>query len=94
MLVSVLSIFSILIANAVFECINILQGEDKTLTVDAMPDILKDALAVSFDQSIGHDFLDDAEERYYYYVGLNVHIVVKKDRIKPEKTHVLLPHLS
>ena len=57
------------VANAVFECINILQGEDKTLTVDAMPDILKDALAVSFDQSIGHDFLDDAEDRYEYYTS-------------------------
>ena len=51
---------------AVHDCIHILEDTDSS-SPDAMPDILKEALAVSFDQSVGHDFLEDAEERYDFY---------------------------
>ena len=52
--------------NAVMDSINILDGkggQDK----GAIPDILSKALAVSFDTHIGHDFLEDSDERYEYY---------------------------
>ena len=34
---------------------------------EAIPGILSDALAVSFDNHIGHDYIDDAENRYEWY---------------------------
>lgn len=52
--------------NAIMESIQILNGT----TVNgkgSIPTILSDALAVSFDTNIGHDFLDDAEKRYEFY---------------------------
>ena len=39
-------------------------GKDDTKGRDAIPTILSDALAVSFDTHIGHDYLNDYEERY------------------------------
>ena len=46
--------------------INILDGKtDKTK--NAIPQILSDALAVSFDTNVGHDFLEDADSRYEFY---------------------------
>ena len=55
------------VANAVYECITILEDDNKKLSMDSMPDILKEALGVSFDQSVGHDLIADAEERYDFY---------------------------
>jgi replicative DNA helicase len=53
------------IYNAIMSSITILDGKtDKTK--NAIPQILSDALAVSFDTNIGHDFLEDAESRYEY----------------------------
>ena len=52
--------------NAIMDGIQILDGagdEDK----GALPQMLSDALSVSFDNHIGHDFIDDAEERYDFY---------------------------
>ena len=52
--------------NAIRESIKILdKSTDKTK--DAIPGILQDALAVSFDAKIGHDFLDDTETRFDLY---------------------------
>jgi len=52
--------------NAIMESITIIDGKsDKGR--GALPSILSDALAISFDPHIGHDFLDDAEARYEYY---------------------------
>ena len=45
--------------NAILKSISIIDGRDKTLTQDALPSILSDALAVSFDSHVGHDYLDD-----------------------------------
>lgn len=52
---------------AIMESISILDGDDQKLTKEAIPKLLQDALSVSFDPSIGHDYVDDAESRYDYY---------------------------
>jgi archaellum biogenesis ATPase FlaH len=53
--------------NAVLEGIKILDKKDKERSPEAIPSILADALAVSFDNHIGHDYLNDSEERYQWY---------------------------
>jgi replicative DNA helicase len=53
--------------NGVLSAIRIIDGNDKNQTKDAIPSILSDALAVSFDNHIGHDYLDDHNERYDFY---------------------------
>lgn len=55
------------IYNAVLNSISILDGADKTNDKGAIPKILSDALSVSFDNSVGHDYLEDAASRYEYY---------------------------
>jgi replicative DNA helicase len=55
------------IYNGVVESISILDGKNKALDKGAIPKILSDALGVSFDQNIGHDFIEDFESRYEYY---------------------------
>lgn len=53
--------------NAILSSIKIIDGGDKVQTKDAIPSILSDALAVSFDNHIGHDYIDDHESRFDYY---------------------------
>jgi archaellum biogenesis ATPase FlaH len=53
--------------NAILNSISIIDGRDKEHTKDAIPTILSDALAVSFDSHVGHDYLDDYESRYEFY---------------------------
>ena len=52
---------------AVLESISILDGKNKTAEKGAIPKILSDALAVSFDSSVGHDYLEDSDARYEFY---------------------------
>ena len=52
---------------ALMEAIGIADGQDEKKNRDAIPSILSDALAVSFDSHIGHDYLSDYEERYESY---------------------------
>ena len=52
---------------ALMESIHIADGKDEKKTRDAIPHILSNALAVSFDNHIGHDYLQDFEERYESY---------------------------
>ena len=52
---------------ALMESISIADGKDEKKNRDAIPNILSDALAVSFDNHIGHDYLTDYEERYDSY---------------------------
>tara|TARA_B100001939_G_scaffold263643_1_gene230845 strand:- start:3572 stop:4951 length:1380 start_codon:yes stop_codon:yes gene_type:complete len=52
---------------ALMESIQIADGKDSKKTRDAIPSILSDALAVSFDNHIGHDYLEDYEQRYETY---------------------------
>ena len=53
--------------NAIVEGISIIDGKDKERGPDAIPSILTDALAVGFDNSVGHDYLLDADKRFDYY---------------------------
>jgi len=55
------------IYNAVLGSISILDGKDKTHDKGQIPKILSDALAISFDTSVGHDYLEDSDERYEFY---------------------------
>jgi len=56
------------IHNAILESIQILDGKTKTdKTKGAIPKILSDALSVSFDPNIGHDYLEDSDSRYEFY---------------------------
>jgi replicative DNA helicase len=59
--------------NAIVEGIQIIDGKDKSRDAGAIPSILTDALAVGFDNSVGHDYLEDAQSRFEYY-----HTVEKK----------------
>src|SRR6056300_834559 len=53
--------------NAVLDGIKILDGKDQKRTQEAIPSILADALAVSFDNHIGHDYIGDADNRFEWY---------------------------
>ena len=59
--------------NAIVKGIQIIDGKDKDRDVSAIPSILTDALAVGFDNAVGHDYLLDSDSRYEYY-----HTVEKK----------------
>ena len=52
---------------ALMESIQLADGKDDAKGRDAIPTILSDALAVSFDNHVGHDYLQDYEERYESY---------------------------
>jgi replicative DNA helicase len=52
---------------ALMESIHIADGNDENKSRDSIPSILQDALAVSFDSHIGHDYLSDYEERFEFY---------------------------
>jgi len=52
---------------ALMESIKIADGQDENKNRDAIPSILQEALSVSFDNNIGHDYLQNYEERYEYY---------------------------
>ena len=55
------------IYNAVRESILVLDGQHKDLDKGSIPELLSNALGVSFDQAIGHDFLEQPEERFEFY---------------------------
>ncbi len=52
---------------AIMESISIIDGKHQTLTKNSLPDILQKALGVSFDTSVGHDYVDNAGERFDFY---------------------------
>ena len=53
--------------NAILNSISIIDGRDKQHTQDAIPSILSDALSVSFDSHVGHDYIEDHNSRFEYY---------------------------
>jgi len=53
--------------NAIMESISIIDGNSKDNDKGSIPTILADALGVTFDDSIGHDFLQDSDERFEFY---------------------------
>ena len=54
------------IYNAVVDGISIIEGRDSKRKPDALPSLLTDALAVSFDNRVGHDYIEDASSRFDY----------------------------
>ena len=52
---------------AVLEAITVIDGKHKTLSKNALPDLLQKALAVSFDTNIGHDYIESFSERFDFY---------------------------
>ena len=55
------------IYNAIFTGIQIIDGKSKDQTPEAIPKILQDALGVSFDSHIGHDYIEQSTDRYEFY---------------------------
>ena len=55
------------IYNALMDSVAIFDGSDKARDTGTIPKLLTDALAVSFDNSVGHDYLEDAASRYEFY---------------------------
>ena len=53
--------------NAIMESIQIIDGQNTDLSKDALPSILSEALGVGFDNNVGHDYLENADERYEFY---------------------------
>ena len=53
--------------NAIMESIHIIDGKSKDKTKTSIPQVLSEALAVSFDNHIGHDFIEDYQERFDFY---------------------------
>ena len=55
------------IYNAIVDGIKIIDGKDEKRNPDAIPEILTEALGVSFDNSVGHDYLGDSDNRFDFY---------------------------
>jgi len=55
------------IHNAIMESITIIDGKHDSLTKGALPDLLSKALGVAFDTNVGHDYVENAEQRYEFY---------------------------
>ena len=55
------------IHNAILGGIQIIDGKDKEHTPEYLPEMLSNALAVSFDQKVGHDYLEESKERFDFY---------------------------
>jgi archaellum biogenesis ATPase FlaH len=55
------------IHNAIMESISIIDGKHESLTKGALPDLLTKALGVGFDNNVGHDYTENAEQRYEFY---------------------------
>jgi len=53
--------------NAIMDSIQIIDGKDNERTEGSIPDILSKALGVSFDQAIGHDYIDNSTDRFDFY---------------------------
>ena len=52
---------------ALMESVKIADGQDKTRTKDAIPAIMSEALGVCFDDHVGHDYIQDSDDRYDFY---------------------------
>ena len=55
------------IVNAVYKAVNIIGGDDKNTPMTALPDLLSKAIGTSFDNSVGHDYINEAEDRWEFY---------------------------
>lgn len=55
------------ITNAILDAFDIIEGKDKVRSEDAIPSMLSEALSVCFDSSVGHDYIEDYEDRFESY---------------------------
>ena len=55
------------IYNSIMESISIIDGKHESLTKNALPELLQKALGVAFDRNVGHDYIENVEERYEFY---------------------------
>ncbi len=55
------------IYNAVLNSIHIIEGKVDDTGPDALPSLLSDALSVSFDKHVGHDYIEQSDDRYEFY---------------------------
>ena len=55
------------IHNAILGGIQIIDGKDKRYTPEYLPEMLSNALSVSFDQKVGHDYLKETKDRFDFY---------------------------
>ena len=53
--------------NAIRKAILVVDGSEAELGKDGLPALLQDSLSISFDSSVGHDYLEDYESRYDFY---------------------------
>ena len=53
--------------NAILSSISIIDGRDKSLSTDGIPQLLQDALSVCFDNNVGHDYIENATQRFDFY---------------------------
>ena len=53
--------------NAIMDSIQIIDGRDKDRGPDSLPDLLSKALQVGFDNNVGHDYIENADQRYEFY---------------------------
>lgn len=53
--------------NAILKSIGILEGNEKQLSKEGIPSLLQEALGVCFDSSVGHDYIDNASDRFEFY---------------------------
>lgn len=67
--------------NAIIDSLGIMDGSNKELSEDAIPQLLADALAVSFDVRVGHDYFNNAEERYDFYTAADERIPFDLDEL-------------
>ena len=60
--------------NAILRSISVMDGRDTQLSKDGIPTLLQEALSVCFDNSVGHDYFDNSDERYEFYHRLEARI--------------------
>lgn len=59
---------------AIMDSINIIEGKHETLDKNALPTVLAEALGVNFDMRVGHDYVDDSDNRYDFYHRQEEHL--------------------
>lgn len=59
---------------AISKSFDIYEGSDATLKIEAIPEILREAICVNFDSSVGHEYDEDAESRWDYYNSVEAKI--------------------
>ena len=55
------------IVNAVYKAVSVIGGDDKKTQMSALPQLLSDAISTSFDKSVGHDYIEEASDRWEFY---------------------------